>query len=244
MSGSEDGSLRVWDTLSRQCLRQVTPLKKHPLTNLQVKNRNLPIEVFLRMLLSLQIMYRSEVLGSGVTKSTLLPIAHLKKYAETNNSSDKCLLPAVVLGNGHRTTASCDKRGYESSFEMQLAAIDRGGPKKSTTNVRSGRQNLDDDFVSLQQFDTENPLPKDKRLTLASVASATSATQQKHQAELVRLEKEKEELVKRVQVLEQQLERKVELVAEDGQDAEPRTNKEVKETDKSKKRKNDARRAK
>ena len=186
-------------------------------------------------------MYRSEVLGSGVTKSTLLPIAHLKKYAETNNSSDKCLLPAVVLGNGHRTTASYDKREYESSFEMQLAAIDRGGPKKSTTNVRSGRQNLDDDFVSLQQFDAENPLPKDKRPTLASVASATSASQ----AELLRLKKEKEELMKRVQVLEQQLKGKVELVSEDGQDAEPRTNKEVKvnETDKSKKRKTDGRRA-
>ena len=40
VSGSEDGSLRVWDTLSRQCLRQITPLKKHPLTNLQVSSTN------------------------------------------------------------------------------------------------------------------------------------------------------------------------------------------------------------
>ena len=36
VSISEDGSLRLWDSLSRQCVKELYPLNKNPLTNLKV----------------------------------------------------------------------------------------------------------------------------------------------------------------------------------------------------------------
>ena len=38
VSISEDGSLRLWDSLSRQCVKELYPLGKNPLTNLKVKD--------------------------------------------------------------------------------------------------------------------------------------------------------------------------------------------------------------
>ena len=37
VSISEDGSLRLWDILSRQCVKELFPLGKNPLTNLKVR---------------------------------------------------------------------------------------------------------------------------------------------------------------------------------------------------------------
>jgi WD40 repeat protein len=38
LSGSEDGSVRVWDQWSRQCMREVKPLNKTAITNVMVSD--------------------------------------------------------------------------------------------------------------------------------------------------------------------------------------------------------------
>ena len=79
VSGSEDGSVRVWDMWTRQCLRESKPLHKAGIT-------------------SLLLLRRPEILSAGgVHKPLLVSIEHLKKYADTATAG-RVVLPPKVLG--------------------------------------------------------------------------------------------------------------------------------------------------
>eukprot|EP01041_Mallomonas_annulata_P004605 gene4605-9150_t len=108
VSVSEDGSLRVWDIWSRQCLRELSPLGKMPLTNAL-------------------IIPRPDILKSSVQKSALSPFGHLKKYA---NESERQIGP-LLLGRKERSLKS-QSNGPDSLYgsvkTSQLKGT--GGPFK------------------------------------------------------------------------------------------------------------------
>jgi pre-rRNA-processing protein IPI3 len=79
VSVSMDGSMRVWDILSRQCLKDIKPLNKMALTNIK-------------------IILKPEHILTGVTKTTLTPFEHLKKYTDTA-SGNKVTLSSRLLGS-------------------------------------------------------------------------------------------------------------------------------------------------
>jgi len=80
ISGSEDGSVRVWDVWTRQCLRESKPLHKAAVT-------------------SLVLVSRPELLGSSVHKPALVPMEHLKKYAAEQSSAADVILPPRICGS-------------------------------------------------------------------------------------------------------------------------------------------------
>ena len=80
ISGSEDGSVRVWDLWTRQCLRESKPLHKAAVT-------------------SLVLVSRPELLGSSVHKPALVPLEHLKKYAAEQSSNADFVLPPRISGS-------------------------------------------------------------------------------------------------------------------------------------------------
>jgi WD40 repeat protein len=96
ISSSQDGSLRVWDIDSRQCLREVKPLNKTSLSN------------------SLVVLHSEHLLNS-IHKPTLTPCEHLKKYSESSTSGSNTsstplsspyllsprLMGSVTINNNH-----------------------------------------------------------------------------------------------------------------------------------------------
>ena len=64
VSASEDGSVRVWDVWTRQCLRESKPLQRAAVTGLLLASK-------------------PEVLSGAVHKPSLAPMEHLKKYPES-----------------------------------------------------------------------------------------------------------------------------------------------------------------
>lgn len=83
VSGSEDGSLRVWDIWTRQCLRESKPLHKAAIS-------------------SILLLRRPELLSAGAHKPLLTPMEHLKKYADTTaTTTTKMVLGPRIMG-GHR----------------------------------------------------------------------------------------------------------------------------------------------
>jgi hypothetical protein len=86
VSASEDGSLRVWDMVTRQCLREVQPLNKTALTNCIV--RPCAVDHFALFfdpccVSHKKVTLRPELVGIGaaVHKPSLCPLSSLRKYA-------------------------------------------------------------------------------------------------------------------------------------------------------------------
>lgn len=65
ISTATDGTFKLWDTLTRQCLRESKPIGKAVLTNVMV----LP---------------KPEIMLNSTNKPTLTQITHIKKYADSN----------------------------------------------------------------------------------------------------------------------------------------------------------------
>jgi len=85
VSGGEDGSVRVWDYWTRQCLRELKPMHKAAVT-------------------SLLLLPRPEIIGSAVHKPSLVPFEHLKKYSDASTSTGATgagglVLPPRVFGS-------------------------------------------------------------------------------------------------------------------------------------------------
>jgi len=74
---SSDGTLKLWDTLTRQCLRETKPLGKAMLTNVLV-------------------LSKPEVMINAPHKPTLTPAAHVKKYTES--STLQCTMGPLLRG--------------------------------------------------------------------------------------------------------------------------------------------------
>jgi pre-rRNA-processing protein IPI3 len=110
VSGGEDGSVRVWDYWTRQCLRELKPLHKAAVT-------------------SLLLLPKPEIIGSAVHKPSLVPFEHLKKYSDASTSqagsagAGGLVLPPRVFGSfsGGAPSLAGAKRPWASE---DLASID------------------------------------------------------------------------------------------------------------------------
>lgn len=154
VTGSEDGSVKIWDTLSRQCIKELTPMHKNPITNIKVTNSMLCnnlytfVHAFNDVYVS-QIVLKSELLGNSATKSTLEPIAPFKKYLDSTPTSalttSALVLPSVYDNSYTSTvTSSIDlvRIGKESVLNSQISMTSSDDRKKRVRDVLQG------DFVS------------------------------------------------------------------------------------------------
>ena len=141
ISVSEDGTLRMWDITTRQCIRELTPLAKMPLTNVV-------------------IAMRPEVLCAGVHKPTLLPLGHLKKYSEVANMSNFTIGPRLMgclsnnsadssCGRGShpdntltfkRLGASKRKKCEDLTFETEIDSNQNASSTFSLDDLEEGRR--------------------------------------------------------------------------------------------------------
>ena len=117
VSVSMDGSMRVWDILSRQCLKELKPLNKMALTNVK-------------------IILKPEHILTGVTKTTLTPFEHLKKYSDTSsNITDKVSLGTRLLGSIPNNTS---KRSIKYNVHHTIKLDVQGLPgDKQDDNIES-----------------------------------------------------------------------------------------------------------
>lgn len=75
ITGSEDGSVRVWDSWTRQCLREMKPMAKAAISGLV-------------------LLQRPEMLALTGQKPICAPLEHLKKYSDEAGG----VLPPCVFG--------------------------------------------------------------------------------------------------------------------------------------------------
>ena len=98
VSASEDGSVRVWDMWTRQCLREVQPLNKTAITNCVIALRPELIGI-----------------GSAVHKPSLCPLSSLRKYASASSSTGSGSGSGSGSGAGSGS-ASSSSAGERSSL--------------------------------------------------------------------------------------------------------------------------------
>jgi pre-rRNA-processing protein IPI3 len=105
-SASEDGSILIWDTLTRQCIRDLSPFKDICITNIA-------------------LTCRPEVLALGTLKPALLPLAHLKKYTDQIGKD-------AQLHPGKRFIGSTQSTSYQNGKidgEFAIFSSTKWGPQ-------------------------------------------------------------------------------------------------------------------
>lgn len=120
VSSSEDGSLRIWDIWTKQCLREVKPMNKTALTNAI-------------------ITVRPELIGSGVHKPTLSPIESLKKYPGSGGNSNVGESSNISGGFNNRVVLAAGVLGSHIEEKLNTSQKYGNGPDsvfKDTENLK------------------------------------------------------------------------------------------------------------
>lgn len=95
VSVSMDGTVKIWNTISRQCLKEINPYNKAPLSNVM-------------------LLLRPEVIdGHGISsihKPTLCPISHLRKYPDSNDKSSNSGSSSVTQLDGNASLKGRNRR--------------------------------------------------------------------------------------------------------------------------------------
>lgn len=122
VSSSEDGSLRIWDMWTKQCLREVKPMNKTALTNAI-------------------ITIRPELIGSGVHKPSLSPIESLKKYPGSGGNSTVGEASNVSGGLNNRVVLASGVLGSHIEEKLNASQKYENGPDSFFKDTENSKEN-------------------------------------------------------------------------------------------------------
>lgn len=169
VSSSTDGSVRVWDTLTRQCVRDWKPFDGAPVTN--VKVTSLP-----------DIL--SSSLASAKQTAALAPIGHLRKFPGPPHrlADTSSVAASVAAANAARDgTVEMGARHIaeaptENAINCMITALNQCDPPAlkslafSVLSTENEDMPLNTDFVSLPEAPSETKTQKKRRSTPSSTS--------------------------------------------------------------------------
>eukprot|EP01038_Epipyxis_sp_PR26KG_P009121 gene9121-12302_t len=168
VSGSEDGTVKMWNIWTRQCLKECRPMNKFGITNIM-------------------IIRRPESILAGVNKPSLFPMQHLKKYSSSTSTNNATVSKAendnndenksnLIVSDNPFILGPC-MLGMTNDYFHSLDQVTSGNlsnnAKMVSTKAANVSSTLDADFIPLESV-VDNITSSTSKNTIIGESSSVS----------------------------------------------------------------------